>query len=308
MANMSQLLIGTRFCEWWEKGYYWYRQVKPYMQRPGTKEAELETAAPVRGKGVNVKFSEQNPLPDFLIRLARANVVLDLGELTGVIENVTADQDIIGKPATFKFLGRKMNGMQSLNAIGEMDYIQPDNPKYRMEMNIKAFELRDFALSTAQALAVTIQEALTDLNFKFSLTGADLAAQMNAGFRTVKMSVDTGAGSGGLAGAFASAISGIDTFDVKVLVSGTIEAYAFDIQSDLDKTLRSAMGNLVKKEAAKFKADLEKEIMARVSEPMAQANQKLKALGPVGDELSKRLDLGKNLLKTELFKGSKLSL
>jgi hypothetical protein len=68
------------------------------------------------------------------------------------------------------------------------------------------------------------------------------------------------------------------------------------------------MGNLVKKEAAKFKADLEKEIMVRVSEPMAQANQKLKALGPVGDELSKRLDLGKNLLKTELFKGSKLSL
>jgi uncharacterized protein (TIGR03545 family) len=306
MANMSQLLLGTRFCEWWEKAYVWYQRVKPYLRPPNTKASEAEMAAPVRGKGINVRFPEKTPLPDFLIRLARANIVLGLGELTAVIENVSAEQHLVGEPATFKFLGRQLSGMKSLDAIGEMNHLQPDYPKYKLDMNIKALELKDFALSTAQALPLTIQASRTDLDFNFSLTGTDVIAQLNAGFRAVKMTAGTAAGSSGLAGAFAAAISGVDAFDVKARMSGPVDEYTFAVQSDLDTILKNAVGDLLRKETAKLTAALEKEVMARVSGPMAEADQQLKGFKPIGDELGKRLDLGSDLLKTDVFKRVKL--
>jgi hypothetical protein len=48
--------------------------------------------------------------------------------------------------------------------------------------------------------------------------------------------------------------------------------------------------------------------MARVGKPMQQANQMLKTLNPITDELSKRLNLGTELLKTDAFNQFKLPL
>ena len=307
MANFSQLLIGTRFCEWWEKGYHWYQRIKPYVNRSGKSESAPQAAEPLRGKGVNIRFPEKNPLPDFLIRQARANIILERGALTGILENVTTDQQMVGLPLTFRFLGRQMQGMQSFNAIGEMNQIRPDHPAYRVDINIQAFEINDFVLSTAKALPVTIQEALADVAFDFSLMDSNLTARLTSGFKAVKMKTNTGA-SGRLAAAVTSAFSGIDAFDATVLVKGTTEAYTFDVRSDLDKILTTAVGDLVRKEAANFTSGLEKEIMARVSTPLTEAGARLKAFGPIGDELTRRLDAGGNLLKADVFKGVKLPL
>lgn len=305
---MSQMLLGTRFCDYWEKGYRWYRRVQPYLKRPQKAESTPDTAVPARGKGINVRFPEKNPLPDFLVRQARLNVVLERGDLTGVIENVTDNPPLVGKPLTFKFLGRTMKGMQSLNAIGEVNHVKPETPIYKVETNAVALEIKNVALSTAQAFPVTIKEGVTDVDFNFTLSGNDLSMRLQAGFKKVKMSVETGEGSGGLVGAMAAAIAGVDRFQVTVQAKGTVEDYAFNIRSDLDNILKSAIGNLVNTEIAKFSARLEKEIAARLEGPLADAKARLENLGPVGDELSQRLDAGNNLLKADVFKNVKLPL
>ncbi|NNG01787.1 MAG: TIGR03545 family protein [Desulfobacteraceae bacterium] len=308
MANLSQTLLGARFCDWWEKGYHWYQRVKPYVNRPGKKGPGPETVTPVRGKGVDVKFAEHNPQPDFLIRLTRVNVKLDLGDITGIIENITAEQHIAGKPTTFRFLGQAMKGMKAFSAIGEMNHVNPGNPKYGIDMNLKAYELADFVISKTKVLPVTIQKALADLDLEFSLAGSDLSARMNTGFSAVKMISDVEADAGAVVDAIGAALSGIDKFGLKALVDGTIEDYTIDIRSDLDKVLSSAVGDLVQKEAGKITAEIEKQVLAKVSGPMAEANQNLGALGPIGSELTKRLTSGQTLLKKELFKGIKLPL
>ncbi|MBC2709570.1 MAG: hypothetical protein HGJ94_00715, partial [Desulfosarcina sp.] len=67
--------------------------------------------------------------------------------------------------------------------------------------------------------------------------------------------------------------------------------------SDLDKVLKSAVGNLVKKEAAKFQSALKQQITAKLQGPMAQTQSSLAGLGGIEAELSKRLNLGNDLLK-----------
>ena len=70
-----------------------------------------------------------------------------------------------------------------------------------------------------------------------------------------------------------------------------------DISSDLDKVLKSAVGQLVKKEVAKFQAQLEQRISAKLQGPMQQAQSSLSGLGGIETELANRLNLGDNLLK-----------
>lgn len=306
ISNMSQMLLGSRFCDYWEKGYAWYQRIKPYLKRPQKSAAEPETAAPVRGKGIHVRFPEKTPLPDFLVRQARANIVLDRGDLTGVIENVTDNQPLVGKPLSFKFLGRAMKGMQSFNAIGEVNHVRPDMPKYKVETTIAALELKNVKLSNAEAFPVTLREGVTDLDFNFTLAGEDLSMRLNLGFKRVKMAAGAGENAGGLVGAMATAIAGVDRFQVTSQAKGTVEGYTFDIRSDLDNILKSAIGNLVNAEIAKFTANLEKEIMARVEGPLADAKGRIEAFGPIGTELSQRLDVGNNLLKSDVLKGIKL--
>jgi hypothetical protein len=120
------------------------------------------------------------------------------------------------------------------------------------------------------------------------------------------MSVDTGAVSGRLSEALASAFSRIDAFDASVMVQGTTEAVRFHVRSDLDNRLSDAVGNLVRKETAEFTARLEREIKERINKPMAEAGNQLKTFSLIGDELTRRLNLGQNLLKADVFKGVKL--
>ncbi len=306
LSRMGQMLLGPKFCGWWKKGYYWYARVKPYIRQPAGKKDEPELVEPIRGKGINVKFAEHHPLPDFLIRLTRANVILEAGELTGVIENISTEQHVIGKPITLKFSGKNMKGLKAFNAMGEMNHIRPENPKYTMDMKIKAYQLRNLVLSESKTFPLTIDEARTDLDMTFTLSGSKLSARLNSVLATVKMAPIAGENSSTLAKAMSSALSGIRKFSVRVRADGTIEDYHIDIKSDLDKILKSAVGNLIKKEARKFTARLEKEVMGKVGGSMGEANQSFNALGPVGDELTNRLNLGNNLLKSDLFKGAKL--
>jgi len=307
-SNLSRLLIGTRLCDGWEKAYHWYLKLKPYLQQPAKEETEQKKASPPRGQGVDVKFPETNPLPDFLIRLAKANMVLDLGELTGVLENVTPDQHITGKPVTFRFLGRRMKGLQSLNALGEINHVRENLSKYRMDMNVEALQLKDFALSTAKTFPVALSQAVSDLSVHFELDGSELSGQLKSDFKAVKITVDSAskASGDGMAKVLASALSGVDSFYVNAKVAGTLQDYALDIRSDLDARLKSAVGDRLKEAAEKFTAGLEKEIMQQVAQPMAQAEGMLKGFSPMEGELSRRLDLGNNLLKADVFKGVKL--
>jgi hypothetical protein len=61
--------------------------------------------------------------------------------------------------------------------------------------------------------------------------------------------------------------------------------------------LKSAVGNLVKKEAARFQAALEKQVTARLQGPLTQAEGSLNSLGGIDSELTRRMNIGDDLLK-----------
>ncbi len=298
LANMSQLIFGEQLCGWVQNLAVWYGKIEPYIgQVPGRADNAPQEQTPLRGEGKNILFPETPPMPDFLIRNLKVNAAVTAGNLTGKAENLTLDQHILGRPATFAFLGREMERIDALDLIGTADFIVPDNPKNNARLNIQGLGLNNLPLVREGSLPLTLKQATGDLRLNLETVGRVLDAGLKADFGAVEFLSDTGGGQTAIAEAIQSAMAGVDRFNLSADIAGTLDAYTVTIRSDLDKLLKSAVGSLVKKEADRFQAALNQQITQRLEGPLTQVKDSMAGLGGIESELAERLNLGDDLLK-----------
>ncbi len=298
LANLSQLIFGEKLCGWVQTASDWYRNVEPYIgQVPGGAGGAPEEQEPLRGKGKNIRFAETPPMPDFLIRNLKVNAAVAAGNLTGKAKNITLDQHILGSPMTYAFLGKQMKPIASLSLIGTANYVKPGDPKNNARLNIKGLVLEDLSLVREDSFPLTLKKATGDLILNLETVGNAIDAGLKAEFGAVRFLADAGEPQTAIAEAIGSAISGVERFTLNAEVVGTLDAYTLDVTSDLDKVLKSSVGNLVNAEAAKFQAALKEQITYRLQGPVAKTQGSLAGLSGIEDELSKRLNLGDDLLK-----------
>lgn len=298
LANLSRMIFGDQICGWIQTATKWYRKVEPYVAKASKKEEGApEARKPLRGKGQNIRFAEIPPMPDFLIRHIKLNAALDAGNLTGKAENVTSDQHVLGRPLTFSFLGREMKQIKALNLDGSADRVTPGSPKNRVRLAVKGLTLQNLALVQEASFPLTLQKAAGDLNLDLKTAGNILDAVLKADFSAVEFVSTAGEASSAMAGVMRSALGGVKRFSLKADITGTPEDYTVDVSSDLDQALKSAVGHLVKAEAAKLSSELNQQIGAQLKGPLTQTRSAMADLGGIETELGKRLNIGNDLLK-----------
>jgi uncharacterized protein (TIGR03545 family) len=298
LANLSQMIFGDQLCGWVKTAANWYRKLEPYLARaPKQKEGPSEAQQPLRGKGRNIRFAETPPMPDFLIRHLKLNAALDIGNLTGRVENITPDQHILGRPMTFAILGREMQRIKALDLDGALDHVRPGDPENKARMTVKGLTFQDLALVQDPSFPLTLKRAVSNLNLRLNTAGDSIDGVLKVNFRAARFITDSGDAPGDIAGALGSALGGIRRFSLSADIAGTLSDYTVDVSSDLDKVLESAISNLVKAEAAKLKSALKKQISAQLKGPLAQSRAGLADLGGINTDLAKRLDFGDDLLK-----------
>lgn len=296
LANLSQLLIGGQLCDHWQTTWEWYQRLRPYI-RSIKASKEAEAPEPERGKGAYVRFAEKNPLPTLLIRQTKASVQLPMGDLSGKIEDINSDPPLLGRPTSFSFLGRELPAAKALSASGLLDLVNPENPSSRAKVNLSGYQLKAIPLSKEKALPVTVETALADLGADFTYKDKLVDTRIDMDFNAVNLSTPAPTGDNAVQAALIDALGDIRSFDLIASIKGQVDDYRMKVRSSLDRTLKNAVGNLVKKEAAKLTSQIEARVRQEVAAPLAQAQQQFAALGPVGDELKKRLNLGSDLLK-----------
>jgi len=297
LTNLSRLLLGYRLCGWMEKSIAWYERMKPVLERLKKKEKGHEVVKIMRGKGVNIRFKEHAPLPDFLIRKAKARLQLQDGDLTGKIENITPDQDILGIPITFRFSGENMKRLDAITIDGSLDHIIPSRSKDKVNFNVEGYEVRDMSLSDKSEWPVTLKAAVADLDIRALLRGENISANLIAGLKSVQLSAGLQEGVSPVAKAIGSALSDISRFTVNADITGTLEDYDIRLTSDLDRVLKTAAGKTARKQADQLERQLKDAIFTKVGGPLEQTKGSLSTLDTIGNELSNRLNLGNGLLR-----------
>jgi uncharacterized protein (TIGR03545 family) len=290
-ANLSRLLFGPRLCQWWQKGYHWYARLKPYLGGSSTQPQQAEKPQKQAPAG-----PRKGELPDFLIRNAHIDALLETGTFTGEAADITSDPQIWSRPLTFKFAGNRMKQIQSISLNGVLDFMQPGNPREQVKMMVQKYALQNLDLGTSSELALTIAKAMADIDMDLDLSGPRLDALVKARLDDVKMAAQQTAGSE-ISKALAQALDSVAHFGLTALLKGNAPDYTAKIESDLDQVLGQAVGKIVAQAGAKLESQLQSAILEKTGGPMNEIRSKLDGLGDTAGELAKRLNLGDQLLK-----------
>jgi uncharacterized protein (TIGR03545 family) len=297
LANLSQTLFGGAVRGWIDKGVLWYGRLKPLFDRPAEKKGKVEVVKPLRGRGVDVRFKEDRPLPDFLISAIKASLQPEAGTFTGTIKNVTPDQAILGKPLTLSFTGSGMKDAQGADISGTLDHLKPDQPVDSIEIAVQGFRATGMTLSSAASLPVSLQEGLLDLTVRGKRDAKAISARCVAQVRGAKLNTSADSSGGAFASAIKSSLAKVTAFTLTADITGTPENYQVKVSSDIDKVLKDAAGSVVREQRDKIEKALMTAVQEKTDAKLAGLKEGLGGLGSQGGKLDGLQDRLNSLIK-----------
>ncbi|HSA96045.1 MAG TPA: TIGR03545 family protein [Acidobacteriota bacterium] len=303
LANISRLLFGDRIAAQVRSALQWNDRLAPLIDRIKTKIKGKDVVKPLRAKGMDVRFREDHPLPDFLARLVNVSVSLPAGDFSGRIDNLTPDQDILGQPLKFRFAGENLKGLKSIALEGTFDRVRADARKDVLNVRVRGYQASGLKLGTSPSLPISLAEGLADLDIGATLEKGVLTARIAAGLRDVRLAVEPKETRQGLAGrvdaAIRTALQSVSSLSLTAEIGGPADAFEVKVRSDLDDVLKNAVGAVVRDQMAGLERDLKAAIAERAAGPLQSLGLGVKDLDATGlelDGLAKRLnDLLKRL-------------
>jgi uncharacterized protein (TIGR03545 family) len=304
MANVAAALFGGNIGYWAKTSAAWYERLQPMLASAG-KTGGPEQVKPLRGKGIDVKFPERQPLPDFLIRTARVTAEIPAGTLKGEILRITPDQDVLGAPTTFEFSGDKLQRLRSVALRGEINRVQPDRPRDTVTLDAAGYAIERAVLSDNPKWPVVLDGAQADVNMNAVVASGALDANIDSRLSSVRFSSGEHKPEGRMAEAIASSLAEVKAVQIDAAVTGTASNPEVKVTSDLDTVLKKAVGKMISEQAARLEADLRAAIAEKVNGPLEDLKKQLAGYGELGDALASRGEALNTLLSEKLAPKSK---
>jgi len=304
LANLGQTLLGKQIGAKLKKAAEYYEMLEPYLEGMESKSVPgEEKPKSVRGKGQDIHFAEHEPLPELLIRHATVSLQLDVGDLKGTIQNITPDQATLGSPLIYAFAGEQLKNLQSVTIEGTLDHRNPTQPKDTLYVKANDYGLQSIVVSTHPDWPVVLASGLADVTVSAELRGQAITATGNTELSSLVISAGKPDDPNPLTHALSEAVLDISSLSVQADVTGTLQDYNVQIQSELDRVLKNAAGKMVKNLSASFEKKLRAAISDKVTEPLKSLRGSLGGLDAIGGELTNRLTKENTLLKDLLKQG-----
>ncbi|MCB0218383.1 MAG: TIGR03545 family protein [Chrysiogenetes bacterium] len=299
LANLSSRLLGPKVAQLVRDGTYYYQLAAPYLKRGDKADEGPEVVKPLRAKGREVHFKEHNPLPEFLISVAKISFSLSVGDFSGTVKDITNEQPVLGRPLTVGIAATKLKDIEAINVDGTFDHTKPAHPSNSLAFALKSFHARGVALSESKQWPVTLASGLADLagtgtlsdgKLDFTLTGSLHEADLQTAFTVQNL----------IAEALADTIKGVRAMNLTAHITGNLEDFDIELQSDLDKILKQAVGSLVTKQMAKFEGLLKEKVMEKVDGPLKDLVGNMGGFDDMLALLNDREKLGQEVLQQAL--------
>jgi len=309
LKKTTRQLFGLHLCESVEKTWAWYKRIKPYIERPGVgKDGEGADQPKVvrrpRAKGVDVRFQEPDPRPDFLIRRLLASADINGGRFDGRIENLTPDQDLIGKPTIFLFEGENLPRAAALTLKGTLDHIRPGRAKDALLLVARRVKIPEKVLSANTGFPVTLAEAVADLKLETALSAGELTGELLTNFDAVRFRVPLPEEAPQTARIMANAIGGISKIDLKAIFSGPPQNPSIEVASNMDSIVYKAVASAIKGQSEKIEEQIKTSIAQKMEGPLGDLSHQFAGLDSLSKEFSNRLDIGDETLKSVTKSGA----
>lgn len=249
---------------------------------------------PQRGVGELIRFAEQQPLPNFLIKQAKISGIAPIAgqQITfdGVLKDITTEQNIWGKPLSLKASGASDTGA-SLTLDGLFDH-RGAKARDSFNFDLRQLALNALTLSDNPELPLSLQKGVANITTRFTLDENGISANVDSLVRQAQFLIADSAQSK-TAELLRKALGSTEQFDLKALISGNPSDPTIKLQSSLDKLIGKALGAEVKAKVAEQKAALQEKLAASLQGPTS----KLAGSGAFLDDYQAQLDSRRDALK-----------
>lgn len=243
LGNYSQILLGEKVGKWVKQIIYWHKKIGPLLGHAKATEGKPSVSKPIRAKGVDVHFIEHHPLPDFLVKLMNASVALKAGDISGKIMNITTDQSTLGLPLTFAFSGEKLQALDSVKLDGNLNHINPLQPKDTFKLALNNYKIAEYPLTDS----VKIKDAAASVSLDSTISGEKINANIAGKLKGLNLSTGTNGEIDQLHKILASTLQGIKELNFTVKITGDVDNYSVDINSDVENILKKAFKDQIGK-------------------------------------------------------------
>jgi len=267
LSNISRLLFGETVTQWSSVAIDWYKRLAPKLLNTTTSKQHEEEHVP-RHKGIDIKFKEHTPLPDFLIKSTRVSLELESGNMNGEITDISSDQQILGRPLTFLFDAEKMDNLNKLTFSGNFNHINPDDSIDTVNLHLTGYKVSHFTVSQSQSFPLSLDSAVADIvldgELKQGKLNANLASQVKSANFVMPPNTPLDKKTGKFTKTIGEALKNVKTFDVTAGLRGTIKNQDIDISSNLDTVIKNAMSAQFKQKAQVFEKELNNKVEKKI--------------------------------------------
>jgi uncharacterized protein (TIGR03545 family) len=272
----------------------WYRRLSGFMPAGKSKEEEEKPKPIPRMKGVDVRFPITRGYPDFLLERAEFSVrpgvrsfpeARAFDRLGGELRGLTNDPALYGKPTIFRIEGSPAGGIaKDVIISGQIDRRQAPADD-RFDLKVKELRLERLQEKAAES-PIQLTSALLNLNGSLHIRGDALDGRIRADVQNPKVSVAS------TASILADLFKNLGTFDVTLLIGGTLDQPNMTLSSSATQALASGLGNIVQTRLKGVQNEIRKAIASRVNTDLSTSTQQTGDLEKfIQKELSSRLGL-----------------
>ncbi|TVZ37978.1 uncharacterized protein (TIGR03545 family) [Alteromonadaceae bacterium 2753L.S.0a.02] len=289
--NLTDAIFGMKLKSWADNLLAAYKLVAPLLQGGGEEAPKRERLA-----GDWVSFTEDEPLPDILIREADVSVSYLQSEFTSFWKDLTNDHATLGRPTTYGIDSNKTSGWQALKVDGSFKLLATGLTAVQ-SWDLKGVTLADVELSQSQSLTSSLQQAL--LNSVGKIDVVDNKLRGKGDIKLVDMLLKA-SGNGKTSEKIASFLGDLSTLDITTTISGFLKKPQFGFASDLDSQLAKQLSKTVDAAAQKKLAELKSQIAANASPAQAEAAAELASWENLNDIAEGKTDAVEEMLQAQL--------
>ncbi len=296
--NATALIFGDAYAGKVESAIRWYQKIAPLLEKketsgeaPHEKSEEADSIPRTRGKGVTIAFKEKHPRPDFLIKKGQFQGEGTHGDLSGTLENITAQQPLVGRPLALTLSGKALTDMETLKVTATFDRVTPHSARDHLTLSGTGMTMHPIGHKET----LRMKGARAAMKGEVRITsGTDLTAETAATLTDVHFDFPTEATT--IQRAIHGTLKDITTVSIQGAARGTLADYTLSVSSDLDDHLKKALKNAVSELTTQFDGALREAIREKTGAPFSAANTDFKGILAMEGDLAQRLQKGKSLL------------
>ncbi len=237
---------------------------REYGQRfIGSKEDKEDR--PDRYEGRNYEFTDKYDLPELWIKnIELSGATNNDIALSGLVNNVSNDQNKTGEPITINLSGSESNTQLVLN--GMLDYTTDVNQE-AITITYSGFSLANSKLSPSELLPYELNSGIGSLSLALSVIERRIESRVEYVAAGLDFDFESaGSQTGTVERLIRNAISGTDQINATALIDNTDGPLKASVQSNIDDLFLNTLRNTVQAEVDAAKQQIQDEVEGRVND------------------------------------------